>query len=1020
MAEGSKKIRSVLVVGAGVAGVHAALTLANLGFKVYLIDKQANIGGKIAQLYRTAEDNFALGAISPILLEAANNPNIEIIPLAQLEGVQGEPGAFTASIRKTPRYVDSIKCVTCGLCWRACPVKVASEFNYGLGTRNAIYMPYGGAVPNKPSIDPETCLHFNGGECTKCADVCPTNAVNFSEKETVQTLEVGAVILTPGMEPFKEAPEAKALGYGKIANIIDNFQMDRLVSIYGPTGGQIKRPSDGRIAKKIAFIQCVGSRKPEQEGKSSVKNLKYCSSVGCMHSIRSSLTAKAKDETTEICIFHNDIMAISKTNEDIYSEAKQKGINFIRSRVSSIAEVEEVSSIAEVQEDLIINYISDEGNKAAQGIFDLVVLSLGLIPSQDGLRLAKTLGIPLNALQFPDIHQYSRMALPGIAIGGSFRALSDTPEAVADAQAAVMEVAELLASVPESVPSTLLPPEIDVSGVDPRVGVYICECGGIISKGVDTDSLAAFAGQLDGVVETVKIPYACHAEGMERIKSSIQEKDVNRVVFVGCSYRSHLTKIQNLIRQAGLNKYLVEMVNARELAAWVHINEKEKATHRIKEELQGVVAKVKGLKPLAVCTREVRQKGLVIGGGVAGMTAALSIASQGIPVDIAEKTNSLGGNAGRLSLNARGEKVSAYLDNLKEKILSNSQIKVIFNADLKEIKGRVGQFHARIQTPSGNSEDEYGAIVVATGGKEYKPNEYLYGSNKKVITQLELEELLRNNESELKKINSAVVIHCVGSRVSERPYCSKVCCTQAVKNSLRLKEINPKITIYHLHRDIRTYFDNDVLYQKAKKEGVSFIRYDETKGLNVSQDGGLTVTLDDAQTQKNLELKPDILVLNAAVLPGEDNKTLSRLLGIPLDKRGFFEEEDYMTFSPVFLSKKGISLCGLAHGPKTIDESVSQAKAAATEALQILSKEKLTRQAVHAEVNPGKCIACLTCVRVCPYGVPFINDDRVAQIVPFECRGCGICVSACPNDAIELKSFTDDDVIPQIQAMFVE
>lgn len=431
------------------------------------------------------------------------------------------------------------------------------------------------------------------------------------------------------------------------------------------------------------------------------------------------------------------------------------------------------------------------------------------------------------------------------------------------------------------------------------------------------------------------------------------------------------------------------------------------------------MAKVKGLKPLAVCTRDVRQKGLVIGGGVAGITAALSIASQGIPVDMIEKTGSLGGNADRLSLDARGDKVSTCLDGLKEKIRSNSLIKVVFNAELKEIRGRVGQFYARIQTPSGNSEDEYGAIVVATGGREYKPNEYLYGGHKKVITQLELEEMIKKNGPELKKINSVAVVHCVGSRISERPYCSRICCTQAVKNSLRLKEINPQITIYHLHRDIRTYFLNDVLYQKAKDEGVAFIRYDEAKGLDVSQKGGLSITLNDSQSQESLELKPDILVLNAAVLPGEDNQTLSRLLGIPLDKRGFFEEEDYMTFSPVVLSKKGISICGLAHGPKTMDESVSQAKAAAAEALSILSKEKLTRQAVHAEVNPGKCIACLTCVRVCPYGVPFINDDRVAQIIPFECRACGICVSACPNDAIELKSFTDDDVMPQLKAMFV-
>jgi len=1005
MEDSGRKLKSVLVVGAGVGGVHAALNLAGLGFKVYLMDKQANIGGKLVQLYRTAEDNFALGMITPVLLEAVNNPNIQIMPLGELEGVEGEPGAFTASIRRAPRYVDPIKCVTCGLCWRACPVEVASEFNYGLGSRKAIYMPYAGAVPNKPSIDPETCLHLRGEECTKCAEVCPTDAIILDAKASTQELEVGGIILTPGIEPFHEAPEAQALGYGNMANVIDNFQMDRLVSIYGPTQGEIKRPSDGKTARRIAFIQCVGSRKPEQ-------NLAYCSSVCCMHAVRSALSAKAKDEASEIAVFHNDIMAISKTHEEVYDEAKGHGITFVRCQVSSIAEDQETK-------DLTIDYISDEGNKSGQGAFDLAVLCLGLIPSQDGLHLAKALKFPLNTWQFPAPQAHSRMALPGIAVGGSFRSLGDTPEAVADAQAAAMEIAGLLAgAAPEDDSAKLPPPELDVTGVPPRVGVYVCECGGIISKVVDTDMLAKFASELDGVVETMKIPYACYAEGVDQIQRSIKENEVNRVVFVGCSYRSHLPKIQNLIRQVGLNKFLVEMVNARELAAWVHIDEKAKATERMKGEVTGVVAKVKGLEPLPVYTREVRQRGLVIGGGVAGMVAAHSIASQGIPVDLVEKTDNLGGNASRLSYDAQGGKVSEYLDALRGEMKNNSLIKVFLKSEIKQMKGRVGQFNAKIHTPSEELDQHYGAIIVATGGMEYKPEGYLYGNHEKVITQLELEELIERDEPKLKDIDSAVIIHCVGSRIRERPFCSRVCCTQAVKNSLRLKEINPKIKIHHLHRDIRTYFLNDTLYQKAKKEGVAFIRYDEEKGLDVSRNGGLAITFDDSQTQESLELKPDLLVLNAAVLPGEDNRALSHLLGVPLGKYGFFDEEDYMTFTPVTFSKKGIFLCGLAQGPKAIDESIAEAKAAAVAALSVLSKEALVHQAVHAEVSPGKCIACLTCVRVCPFGVPFINDDGVAEIVPLECRACGVCVSACPNDAIELKSFTDSDVIPQIQTMF--
>jgi heterodisulfide reductase subunit A len=1004
MSNNVEKLRSVLIVGAGVGGVHAAFSLADLGFKVYLMDKQASIGGKLTQLYRTAEDNFALGMITPVLLEAANNPNIEIIPLAQLESVEGEAGAFTVAIKRSPRYVDPIRCITCGLCWSVCPVDVPSEFNYGLGSRKAIYMPYLGAVPNKPFIDPATCLHLKGEECNKCADLCPTSAIHLDQKESVRKLEVGAVILTPGMEPFRDSSEAGALGYGTMLNVIDNFQMDRLVSIYGPTKGQVKRPSDGERAKRIAFIQCVGSRKPGHD-------LEYCSTVCCMHGIRSALSMKGKGQENEITIFHNDIMAMAKTQEKVYAEAREKGVHFIRAKVASITEEQETK-------DLNIEYISERGNESDRGVFDLVVLSLGLIPSQYGVQLAERLGIHLNTWHFPISSDQSHMVAPGIAAGASFMSLGDTPEAVADAQAAAMEVVELLAGA-ESRTATAkdLPPERDVKGLPARVGVYICECGGLISNALDIDSLAQFSEQLDGVVETMTTAHACYQDGIEQIRKSIQDHEVNRVVFVGCSYRSHLIKLQNLIREAGLNKFLVEMVNARELAAWVHVDQRDSATERIKEEIKGIVAKVKGLEPLPVYTRDVMQRGLVIGGGVAGMVAARSIASQGIPVDLVEKTDQLGGNATRLSYDAQGRRISVYIHTLRKEVNENPLIRIFFASHIKDIRGRIGQFQATIQTPSGVSREHYGAIIVATGGREYLPKGYLYGKNEKVITQLELEKMIEMDESGLKHADSAVIIHCVGSRNSEHPFCSRVCCSQAVKNSLKLKEINPSIKIYHLHRDIRTYFLNDILYQKARKEGVDFVRYDEQKGLHVSQDEALTIRCNDSTNNESLELKPDLLILNTAILPGEDNEDLSQMLGVPLGEYGFFEEEDYMTFTPVAFGKKGIFLCGLAHGPKTIDETIIQAKASAVRALAVLGKKELTHQAVYAEVNPGKCIACLTCVRVCPFGVPFINEEGVAEIVPLECRACGVCVSSCPNDAIDLKGFTDNDVIPQIETM---
>jgi heterodisulfide reductase subunit A2 len=1005
MTSDGKKIKSVLVVGAGVAGVHAALNLADLDFKVYLVDKQPHIGGKMAQLYRTAEDNFALGAITPILLETANKPNIEILTLGELDTIEGEPGDFTVSIKRAPRYVDPIKCVTCGLCCAECPVQVPSEFNYGLGSRNAIGMPYAGAVPNKPSIDPGTCLHIKGEECTKCADVCPTDAIHLDDKETIQKLKVGGIVYTPGVEPYYGSAEAKKLGHGSMANVLDNFQMDRLVSIYGPTKGQVTRPSDGEVAHKIAFIQCIGSRKSDDD------SLEYCSSVCCMYAIRVAMSTQAKDSEHNITIFHNDIMAISKTHEKVFGEAQENGIKFIRGSVSSITEDPETHN-------LTLHYATEAGGESSEEVFDLVVLSLGLIPSQDGVKTAESIDIPLNTWKFPELPEHSNLALPGIAVGGSFKSLEDTPLAVADSQAAAMEIADFLSDAELEKKKSSPPPERDVRNIPPRVGVYICECGGIIPKVVDTKKLCDFAGTLDGVEETRIVQYACFSDGMQEIQKSIQDNEINRVIMVACSYRSHLLKFQNMIRDVGLNKFLVEMVNARELCAWVNIEEKDQATERMKEEINGIVAKVKGLSPLPVYTRDVVQRSLVLGGGVAGMTAALSISSYGIPVDIAEKSESLGGNAARLSYNTKEGPVSRYIEDLVKEVTENPLIDVIFNAELEEVKGRVGQFSSRINTPSGEYENVYGTIILATGGREYVPDGYLHKENEKVVTQVELEGMIANNDPVLKSIRSAAVIHCVGSRDKERPYCSRLCCSQSVRNSLILKEFNPDITVHHLHRDIRTYFLNDIQYQKAQERGVNFVRYDEKEGLTISQENGLLVKGNDSKTGEKIELKPDLIILNAAIIPGEDNNDLSRLLDVPLGEYNFFEEEDYMTFTPVDLSKKGIFLCGLSHGPKTIDESISQAKAAAIRALSIVTKDKLIHQNVYASVDPGKCIACLTCVRVCPFGVPFINDDGVAEIIPFECRACGVCVSSCPNDAIELKSFTDFDVIPQIETIF--
>jgi heterodisulfide reductase subunit A len=1007
----TNKVSAVLVVGAGMAGIQAALDLAGVGIKVYLLDSAPYVGGKMVQLYRTSEDNCAICIATPKILEAKNNPNIEMIPLAELESMDGEAGNFRATIRKHPRYVDSTKCVTCGLCWRSCPAQAVSEYNFGLGSRKAIYLAYAGAVPNIPSIDARACLHLKGEKCNKCAEVCPTDAINWGQKEGLQELQVGAILLTSGIEPLRASEEAARLGYGKVPNVIDNFQMDRLVSIYGPTGGQVQRPSDGKEAQKIAIVQCIGSRKPD-------KDLIYCSSVCCMHSIRTAMSLKAKSSETEVVIFHNDVMAYSKGHEQIYNEAKNRlGVKFVRGEIGAITEHPQTK-------DLKLECVSTEGSKPEEESFDLVVLSLGLMPSPEAVKLAKQLGVPFNQWGFPETAAHSSLASPGVFIGGSFNSLSDTPETAVNAESAALEIAAFLAetTLPESQPAQTAPPQPRISDVPPKVGVFVCQCGGIVSKMLNTVELAEYAGGLEGVAQSQVLEYACFASGVSQIQQRIKEEGLNRVVVIACSARSHLPLFQKTIAGAGLNKFLVEMVNARELCAWVHLNERDKAMQRMKDEIRGTVAKVRELQPVAPATREITQRGLVIGGGVAGMVAALSLASRGIPVDLIEKSENLGGNANRLWTDTAGGNIPQYVESLRRRAEEDSLIKVFLGSRVIEVTGRMGEFHTRIQTPVAVVQAEHGAIIVATGGEEYKPEEYMYGKNKAVITQLELEQRFANGGEWLKNIKSAVVLHCVGSRNERRSYCSRICCSQAVKNSLRLKEINAGIEVHQLYRDMRTYFLNDILRHEAKGKGITFNKYDEEVGIDVSEtgEGKLTVSFTDTETGKVTVLQPDLLVLNSAVLPGDDNKSLSSILGVPLAEDGFFAEDDYMTLTPVDFTKKGIYLCGLAHGPKSLDESIAQARAAAIRALALLSKERLVQQAVVAEVSAGRCVACLTCVRACPFGVPFINDQQVAQILPEECRGCGVCVSSCPKDAIELKTFTDNDVLPQIEALLLD
>ncbi len=1015
------KIGAAIVVGGGIGGIQAALDLAELGYKTYLVEKKPSIGGVMSQLDKTFPTNdCSLCILAPKMVEVARHPNVELLTYSEIQEISGEAGNFDVKILKKSRYVDIDKCTGCGACSEKCPMKkIPSKFDEGMGNRPAIYIPFPQAVPRKATIDAEKCLYLTKGSCQLCLKECEAEAIDFDMKDEEIELNVGAIILSLGATTF-DPSILFPYGYGKFKNVITSIQFERILNAAGPSKGEVIRLSDGKHPKKILWINCIGSRNVRI-------NRGYCSSVCCMYSIKQAVIAKEHDYNIDCKIFFIDMRTTGKGFEEYYLRAEKSGIKFLKGRISLIKEDPESKSLITTYEDIETGGFKKE-------IFDLIVLSVGLTPSDYSIDLSKKLQIDLNNYNFCNTGVFTPLETnkSGIFVCGTYSGPKDIPETVAEASGAAGRVSSLLSTERNTLITTKeYPPEKSVENQEPRIGAFICHCGINIGNIVNVPEVVKFVKSLPYIVYAEGNLFACSQDSQNKIKQIINDYNLNRVVIASCTPRTHEFLFQNTIREAGLNPYLFEFVNIREQCSWVHMNEPEKATEKAKELLAMGVAKARLLEPIYESIVDVANTGLVIGGGVAGMTAALELANQGYEVFLIEKEKELGGFVRHIHYLLEGDNPHKFLKNLISQVKSHDKIKLFTNAKITDIEGFVGNFLIYVDVNGNTEQLETGIIIVATGGIEYKPKEFLYGQHESILTQHELEQKIYANDVKAKNI---VMIQCVGSRNGENPNCSKICCFSAIKNSLKLKEMDPHSNIIILHKDIRTYGFKEDYYRKARVKGIIFIRYNKKHEPKVSlKENKLIVNVYDLLLNDEITINPDLIVLSAGLVPRE-NKELSQLLKVPLDQNGFFLEA-HVKLRPLDFASDGIFLCGTAQWPKSISETIIQAKGAAARAATILSKDKMRITGVIAEINEVKCIGCGDCRDICPYkAIDMVETElkfravrdaynssisvtrRKSKVHTVVCKGCGTCVGICPVGAITLKYFTNQQLITMIKS----
>ena len=1003
---------SVLVAGAGIAGMAAAMHLAELGIQVHLLDTAPSIGGSMHLLDHTFPTNSCgiclmlpqQPAFCPTF-ECDRHERISLLPYAQLIDLQGQPGDFVASIRHKARFVDPELCDGCGLCAEVCPESRPHDYEGWLAPTRAIYRPPGlRAVPDGWVIDRKACTR-----CGRCVEACPTGAIDLEMADREEELPVGALLLAPGFSPF-DARLKGEYGLGIYDNVLSALQFERMVSLAGSSVARLARPSDGQPPRQVAFVHCVGSR-------DNLCGAGHCSSACCMFTAKQVALAKKLDPELEVTVFFMDLRAFGKDFE-AYMDGVQAlpGVSYRRAMPSAVRQLQQ-------SRDLLVTSVGED-TRLQEDRFDLLVLATGFAPPQGMQELARRLGIELNAYGFAggDAYRPTHTGREGLFVAGAFREPKDIPDTVAEAAGAAAQVAAFLQGGAARPTPTAARSLRDVSDEEPRIGVFLCDCRGELAP-VGGPQLLAWARSLPGVALAQAVPAACDPEGREAIVEAIAREGLNRVVVAGCSHRLYGDHFDRLMREGGLDPRLLARVNLREQGLYPHLAVSGNGALPAKARaLVGMaVAGLRALSGVEALSRGTQQaltrRALVLGGGAAGLSAALLLAQLEVPVLLLERETQFGGQWRHIRyqpealLEADAPDPQAELRDLVDRVTAHPLIEAHSGAELAGLEGAPGCYRATFSAGGEPQSAKVGAVVVASGGRPAPTTEYLYGQDPRVLTQREVEQQIA--EGTLATARAVVMIQCVGSREPERPYCSRVCCTQAVKNALKLKQLRPELEVYVLYREVRTYGFREAAYQAARDAGVVFLRYDLAHKPQVEAHAQqLQVRLTDPVIGQSLSLSADLLVLSTGIVP-EGQGPLAQILD--LGDGGFFVEE-HAKMKPLDLGRGGLYVAGLAHSPRFLEETIAQAQGAAMRAAAFLAPEEVSDRPTAVWVNERLCSFCGLCVEACPYEARVMNyDSRVADVDYALCQGCGVCAMVCPNKATLQKAFEHKQLLAAIE-----